>query len=69
MKWLLVVTVCSVTNMECGQERPMGEYNSYYDCATAGYLNGMTINQDFGQNNVNRLKLTVQFDCTKVESI
>ena len=69
MKFLLVVTVCSWAKMECGEDRNIGVYNNYYDCATAGYLNGMTINQDFGQDNVNRLKLTVQFDCTKVESI
>ena len=61
MKWLLVVTVCSVTNMECGQERPMGEYNSYYDCATAGYLNGMTINQEFCQSLIHGLSLTPIF--------
>ena len=48
--------------------KPMGEYNSCYDYATAGYLMA-TINQEFGQDNVNRLKLTVQFDCSKIDSI
>ena len=65
MKWLLVVTVCSVTNMECGQERPIAEYNSFYDCATAGYLNAMQITRDFGKENAERLRVIVQFDCVE----
>ena len=66
MKFLLVVTVCSWVKMECGEDRVMGAYNNYYDCATAGYLNAMQITQDFGKQNVENLRISVQFDCDKV---
>ena len=65
MKFLLVVTVCSWAKMECGEDRNIGVYNNYYDCATAGYLNAMQITRDFGKEAVEKLRITVQFDCVK----
>jgi hypothetical protein len=65
VKFLLVVTVCSWAKMECGEDRTIGAYNSYYDCATAGYLNGMQITRDFGKENAEKLKVIVQFDCVE----
>lgn len=66
MKFLLVITVCSWVKMECGADRTIGAYNSYYDCTAAGYLNSMQITQDFGKENVENLRIMVQFDCNKV---
>ena len=51
--------------MECGEDRTIGAYNNYYDCATAGYLNAMQITRDFGKENAERLRVTVQFDCVE----
>ena len=51
--------------MECGEDRNIGAYNNYYDCATAGYLNAMQITRDFGKEAVEKLRITVQFDCVK----
>ena len=51
--------------MECGEDRTIGAYNNYYDCATAGYLNAMQITRDFGKETVEKLRITVQFDCVE----
>ena len=55
--------VCSSVHMACMNEMPAGEYKTHFDCATAGYLNAMGLMRELGEYEVNRSRITVQFNC------
>ena len=64
MKFMLVMTLCSATFKTClppSNITPV--YESYYDCATAGYLNAMGLMRELGPDEVNRSQITIQFKC------
>ena len=55
--------------MSCMNEMPAGEYMTHFDCATAGYLNGLSLMSELGVEEVNRSKITVQFKCNSFNQI
>ena len=38
-------------------------YESYYDCATAGYINSLGVLQQMDNENVNDNKIVINFEC------
>ena len=66
MKFLLIMQVCSALHLSCMNEMPAGEYKTHFDCATAGYLNGIGLMRELGEAEVNRSQVTVKFKCKKV---
>ena len=63
MKFLLIMQVCSTIHLACMEEMTMGIYKTHFDCATAGYLNAMGLMRELGEDEVNRIKITIQFKC------
>lgn len=67
MKFLLVITVCSSIYQTCmspSEMYPM--YDNYNACATAGYLNSLTVIQELGPKRVEADRVTVHFECRQV---
>jgi hypothetical protein len=69
MKFLLIIQVCSALHMSCMNEMMVNEYPTHYDCATAGYLNAIGLTQKLGQEEVDRSRITVKFECRPVDLI
>ena len=64
MKFILVMTLCSATFKTClppSNITPV--YESYYDCATAGYINSLGVLQQMDTENVNDNKIVINFEC------
>ena len=69
MKFILVLQVCSAVYQQCSDPFPkLQPYNTFYDCATAGYLNAITINQELGMDEVIKGKIMVNFKCEQITS-
>ena len=67
MKFILVLQICSAVYQQCSEPFPqLKPYNTFYDCATAGYLNAITINQELGMHEVSKGKIMVNFKCEKI---
>ena len=61
---MLVMTICSATFQTClppSNIQPI--YNSYYDCATAGYINSLGVLQQLDVSNVDDNKIVINFEC------
>ena len=64
MKFMLVMTICSATFQTClPPDSSQTVYDSYYDCATAGYLNSIGVLKSLDVDSVNENKLVVNFKC------
>ena len=68
MKFLLTIQICSVIMQQCTPPLEMGLYNSHYDCATAGFIRGMSTIRELGEDYVNEKHMLVNFSCTKQET-
>jgi hypothetical protein len=69
MKFLLIIQVCSALHMSCMNEMIVNEYPTHFDCATAGYLNAMGLTQELGQEEVDRSRITIKFECRPVGTV
>ena len=69
MKFLLVIQICSMVMQQCTEPLPVSNYNSHYDCATAGFLKGITVIRELGEEYVNDKHMLMNFSCVKQESI
>jgi hypothetical protein len=69
MKFLLVLQICSVIAQQCTAPIKMGTYDSHYDCATAGFIQGLGGLREFGKEYVDKNRMLVNFSCTPLESI
>jgi hypothetical protein len=69
MKFLLVIQICSAIMQQCTEPVQMNTYNSHYDCATAGFLKGITVLRELGEEYVNDKHMLMNFACTKQEAI
>ena len=69
MKFLLTIQICSTIMAQCTQPVEMGTYNSHYDCATAGFLKGMTALRELGEEYVNEKRMIMNFACISQETI
>ena len=43
-------------------------YNSHYDCATAGFIKGLSSLREFGETYVNENRMIFNFSCSKLEN-
>ena len=70
MKYLLVMQICSVVTLSCTP--PMEHtvhYNSYYDCASAGYLQALKATQNLGKDHVDKNQIIINFMCKGFEGV
>ena len=70
MKYILIIKICSALFMNCQApfQHPQ-EYNSWLECAYAGYLNAVEINNKLGSNFVNTNKVIINFSCKEINNI
>lgn len=67
MKFLLIIQICSAVLQQCTEPiniYPL--YNSHYDCATAGFLKGITVLRELGEQDTNQDKMLMNFSCTEL---
>jgi len=70
MRFLLIVQICSVITQQCTDPVEFyPTYNTHYDCATAGFIKGMSFLREIGPEEVNSQKLIVNFSCKPLELI
>jgi hypothetical protein len=70
MKYLLVIQICSSVMQTCTDPMPIYPmYSSHYNCATGGFLSGISVIRELGEEEVNKDKIYVNFVCQFNESI
>ena len=68
MKFMLILKVCSAVHMNCLP--PIHDsfvFNSWSECASAGYLRSIQTNNSIDSGMVNRNKIVINFECVEVE--
>ena len=63
MKFLLTIQICSALMQQCTPPIEMGIYNSYYDCATAGFIKGISTIRELGEEYTNENRMLMNFSC------
>ena len=48
---------------QCTPPIEMGIYNSYYDCATAGFIRGISTIRELGEEYTNENRMLMNFSC------
>jgi hypothetical protein len=70
MKYLLVIQICSSVMQTCTDPMPIYPmYSSHYNCATGGFLSGISVIRELGEEKVNKDKIYVNFMCQFNQSI
>lgn len=46
----------------------VGSYKSHYDCATAGFIKGIGVLRELGEEYVNEKNMLMNFNCTPIEN-
>jgi hypothetical protein len=70
MKYLLVIQICSSVMQTCTNPIPIYPmYSSHYNCATGGFLHGINVIRELGEEEVNKDKIYVNFMCQFNQSI
>ena len=70
MKYLLILKICSVVAAVCTSEiHSTFTFNSWMECANAGYLRAIQINNEMGSEFVNTNKVIINFKCEPIEQI
>ena len=68
MKFMLILKVCSVVHLNCLP--PIHDsfvFNSWSECASAGYLRAIQTNNSIEYSMVDRNKIVINFECVEVE--
>ena len=70
MMYFLFLWVCSSINGACivPPIQHIQPFNSHYECVSAGYLNGLQMVQKIGEEEIEKNRLFVAFNC-KQETI
>ena len=68
MKFLLIIQIFSTILQQCTEPIQMNTYNSHYDCATAGFLKGITVIRELGVEYSNENKMVMNFSCQELTS-
>jgi hypothetical protein len=63
MKFLLTIQICSALMQQCTPPIEMGIYNSHYDCATAGFIKGISTIRELGEEYTNEKRMLMNFSC------
>ena len=67
MKYLLILHMCSFLTQTCpGMIHPQGMYDSWKDCANAGYELAGKMMKKMPENEINQHKLAIKFECMEV---
>ena len=48
---------------QCTPPIEMGIYNSHYDCATAGFIKGISTIRELGEEYTNEKRMLMNFSC------
>ena len=68
MKYLLVLKICSLVHLNCLPEiKDNFIFNSWSECASAGYLRSIKIINSIDSSIVNENKMVVNFQCVQTE--
>ena len=68
MKYVLVLKICSLLHLNCLPEiHDNFIFNSWSECANAGYLRAIKINNDIESSIVNANKIVINFKCVPTE--
>jgi len=68
MKFMLILKVCSTLHLNCLP--PIHDnflFNSWSECASAGYLRSIQTNNNIDSGMVNRNKIVISFECVEVD--
>ena len=68
MKFMLILKVCSALHLNCMP--PIHDnflFNSWSECANAGYLRAFQTTNEMDSGVVNRNKVVVNFECVEVD--
>lgn len=69
MRFLLIVQICSAVAQQCTNPVEFyPSYNTHYDCATAGFIKGMGVIREFGEEYTNEQRMLMNFSCTPQET-
>tara|TARA_Y100000004_G_scaffold6955_1_gene7895 strand:- start:207 stop:419 length:213 start_codon:yes stop_codon:yes gene_type:complete len=70
MKYILILKICSVLAKDCTSEiHNTLTFNSWIECANAGYLRAIEINNTLGSEFVNGNKVIINFKCESIEQV
>ena len=68
MKFMLILKVCSAIHMNClPSMNDSFVFNSWSECASAGYLRSIKIINSIDSSIVNENKMVVNFQCVQTE--
>ena len=68
MKYLLVLKICSLVQFNCLPEiHDNFVFNSWSECASAGYLRSIKISNNIESDIVNMNKIVIHFKCVQTE--
>ena len=68
MKFMLILKVCSAIHMNClPSMNDSFVFNSWSECASAGYLRSIKIINNIDSSIVNENKMVVNFQCVQTE--
>ena len=68
MKYVLVLKICSLLHLNCLPEiHDNFIFNSWSECASAGYLRSIKIINSIDSSIVNENKMVVNFQCVQTE--
>tara|TARA_X000001382_G_scaffold82455_1_gene58192 strand:+ start:2167 stop:2379 length:213 start_codon:yes stop_codon:yes gene_type:complete len=68
MKYVLVLKICSLLHLNCLPEiHDNFIFNSWSECASAGYLRAIKINNDMDNRMVDKNLIIINFQCVKIE--
>lgn len=70
MKFMLILKVCSAVHMDClPSMNDSFVFNSWSECASAGYLRSIKIINSIDSSIVNENKMVVNFQCVQTEEL
>jgi len=68
MKFMLILKICSAVHMDClPSMNDSFVFNSWSECASAGYLRSIKIINSIDSSIVNENKMVVNFQCVQTE--
>ena len=68
MKFMLILKLCSAVHMDClPSMNDSFVFNSWSECASAGYLRSIKIINSIDSSIVNENKMVVNFQCVQTE--
>ena len=68
MKFMLILKICSVVHLNCLPEiHDNFVFNSWSECASAGYLRSIKITNNIESSIVDNNKIVINFNCVQTE--